>query len=335
MIFAVVLYSAAVGTALIALPLPAPWLIVPALMVGAAITYRAWRQGSLAINSQSSDTGQTIISVTDLTRTALATYLYKRWVFNEDLALVVSSAYLALNMVVMLISTADGPEGRGPELLIGVTTLFASLFLTIPIGQVAHRSVEWFWISAASRSAIEEHSNSADRPTLRLRPHRLADPYGRRRELARIGGLLEQLATRYDRTVPVGARPQPIATLLRACVKAVNSHLTSFRSFATTTPNEIREILRLVYVILAGSVDDHNYADLSGLVHAFGADGAPLEATVGPALKRDRLARRIVDAVEATHRAALAAAGILVVITSIYLLLTGKIDVCGYTNQEC
>jgi hypothetical protein len=334
-LMAVLCTATAVGVAVLPSQLPPPWLVAPALLVGGILAFRARQGGLKAIRGGLLRIDPADVDRAQLSRAGLGAFLYRQWIFSANLAFAVAGLYCVTQLLTTVVRATNLAED---QLLIALelAALFAGLLLTTPVMSLAVRSVERFWIGAATQCAIEGHLRAADGPVGGIRPHEPTDPYGRRRqELARVGELLEQLANRYDRMVPAGARPQPTATLLRACAGALQRHLTNLQSLVAATPAELKDVLRRASVVLAGPKHAASYDELSELVHAFSPDGSPITTTSTAKPDSSRLARRLAEAVDVTHKTALALVGIVVVGASLYLLVTRRISLCDFADQTC
>jgi hypothetical protein len=167
------------------------------------------------------------------------------------------------------------------------------------IGRVARRRM-------ASASAIFEILRVLDlqeRRSIILTPVR--DPLWRERDaLGEIVGLLRETARQLDARQRRGMSPHPISDLLRASADNLDRFLGSDRSLAYGIPDDIRQLLILVFKVLVGPAKEKTYAELSACVSEVGRDGASIGR---PVARKERVAAagyRVLNVLDQTSRVA-------------------------------
>jgi hypothetical protein len=332
---AVVQVSAAFGAGLTAtvvlwpVPVPRSWLAGPGAAAG-LLVYSAllWRGIRAVARPRLLVYGRLVNRPARATAT-LAAFLYWVWTKTVDVAWALSGVFL----LARLVATAWGRPESEITGLVGVT--FLAALATVPVVLLVTGMVDEFWIGVVTRRAIgmflSAQQRRAQRPTpptgsAYYSPHRVPDRYaGHRAKLGQIAELLTRAADRIDRSVPTPARPQPVATLLRGATDVLTGHLCSLRSATRPTTPEIDALLRTVAAVLVGPWRGAAYDELNRQVDGFDPDGRPAARLPGLGERSlTRYARRIADAVDTSHRLAVALFGLASLAFLVYLVVVGQ-----------
>jgi hypothetical protein len=150
----------------------------------------------------------------------------------------------------------------------------------------------------------------------------IGDPLkSRRLQLAKLGVLLTEAARQLDERQPTGARPHPVATLLRAAATRLSEFLRSQRSWSGTVPRGILDLPRLILAVIATPTDPGAFEELSRRLQAFDRTGSPQSESVqGQPGKLLAFARRA-NAGVAETASTVKALGVIAVIVIVVILL--------------
>jgi hypothetical protein len=99
---------------------------------------------------------------------------------------------------------------------------------------------------------------------------------GQRRSLGYLAVQFSDAARILDTRQVYGATPHPMATLLRAVTQDIRCHLRSQHSWTATIPDDLRELLQSVFLLLAAPKDAGFYQALLKLTKAFDSEGQPV-----------------------------------------------------------
>ncbi|MEH1128481.1 hypothetical protein [Micromonospora sp. CPCC 206061] len=308
-------------------PVPQSWLAGPGAAVGVLVySVLLWR-GIRAVSRPRLVVYGRLVNRPARAAATLAAFLYWVWSKTVNMAWALSGVFL----LAQLVGTAWGrPED---EILGLVGVAFLTALATVPVVLLVTGIVDEFWIGVVTRRAIamflasQGRARRPRRPTgaAYYSPHRVPDRFAAdRASLGRIAELLARAADRIDRSVPAPARPQPVATLLRGAVDVLTVHLRSLRSAAGPTTPEIYALLQTVAAVLVGPWRGAAYDELNRQVNGFDPDGRPAERlpTLGER-SLTRYARRIADAVDTSHRLAVAVLGLASLAYLVYLVGIG------------